>query len=445
MVKVMQQGMPEKNEIQRIYRGEVGEAVFRNPYLQKVNEVFCAVGKRRRVRKALLRLLRHTARHADLFGMDPAVPRLGPRTGNTFIEGMAELARNYRNWILPVEDWWPEDCNSAQRFGSLTRHLLAKYDVPAFMDTVWFLGDRKDARQQQGWFKHIGIGQNIRTADVPVHLSKKMAHFFMQAPANASVEEALRWGQVLGMGGNKPLARAVNGTRLATAFENEDFWRTVIRFLVNHPMLDPEQVGPIVDYIHNQKYAPQEEIGPRGAVIQRSPPQPDFSMKGRSMIRLLQQMETWHQALGQNGRRPLRQWPASGIGALTYTEQGEHGKARWAIQELLTAEELAAEGYEMRHCVLSYAVRCQTGACSIWSMRVGDSEGAVRRVLTISVDNSHRRIMQVRGKYNALPDSRKPLTENEWRLESSYRDFLRRSQHILSLWRKQEGLTLGEM
>ena len=33
------------------------------------------------------------------------------------------------------------------------------------MDTVWFMGNGKDAGRQQAWFKHIGIGQNIRTKD----------------------------------------------------------------------------------------------------------------------------------------------------------------------------------------------------------------------------------------------------------------------------------------
>ena len=78
------------------------------------------------------------------------------------------------------------------------------------------------------------------------------------------------------MGGNKPLARAVNGTRLATAFENEDFWGTVIHFFVNHPMLDPDQVGPVVDYVYNQKYVPQEAAMPEGGVAQGEPPQPNF-------------------------------------------------------------------------------------------------------------------------------------------------------------------------
>lgn len=86
------------------------------------------------------------------------------------------------------------------------------------MDTVWFRSDAEGRRQQQ-WFKHIGTGGNIRTAEIPVLLSKKMAHHFLQAPDHYSVEEALRWGQIIGQDGIPFLAEAINATRLGRSFE----------------------------------------------------------------------------------------------------------------------------------------------------------------------------------------------------------------------------------
>ena len=29
--------------------------------------------------------------------------------------------------------------------------------------------------RQQGWYKHLGVGRNIRTADLPLSYTKKMA------------------------------------------------------------------------------------------------------------------------------------------------------------------------------------------------------------------------------------------------------------------------------
>lgn len=81
------------------------------------------------------------------------------------------------------------------------------------MDSVWFMDDSQSARRQI-WFAHIGAGLNIRTADLPLLLTKRMAHVFPQAPSHYLADEALRWAQVLGQGGDTDLADAINATRL---------------------------------------------------------------------------------------------------------------------------------------------------------------------------------------------------------------------------------------
>jgi hypothetical protein len=136
---------------------------------------------------------------------------------------MAALARSWEGWIRPLGEWRSDTHISRRQFGALARHLLAKYDVPNFMDVAWFLADPKEARRQQGWFVHIGMGQNIRTADVPLQLTKKMAHLFLNAPDHYTVTEAFRWGQILGLGGDEPLVRVIVESRLGFSFENEDF------------------------------------------------------------------------------------------------------------------------------------------------------------------------------------------------------------------------------
>jgi len=433
-----------RETIQRIYRGEIDAGELRGDSLQKIHEAFATLGKDRRARKALLELLLHAQQHADLFGVKPAISRLGPQDGNTFIQGIGAMAAHHRDWMRPVDAWRPDSHNSRRQFGALARHILARYHVPAFMDAAWFLGCNDVARQQQAWFKHIAAGQNIRKADIPVQLTKKMAHLFLQAPDDCTVEEALRWGQILGLGGEERLVRAVNGTRLGASFEREDFWRTVIHFLVNHPMLDMDQVGPIVDYIYNQKYVPQEIVGPGGNVTQGPPAQPNFAVKGRSMDKLVRQMEAWHRQLARDTRLPHRQWAPSGYDPFDHTEKsGSDGTVRWRIQELLSTKELAAEGRAMHHCVGSYSSNCQRGNTSIWSMQVTDAESErPYRVMTIAVNNRGRSISQARGKYNALPSGKTPNGKQR-ALERSYRGYLKDSKRILRLWREQEGLTMS--
>ena len=255
-----------KNTIVQLYRREIGKGRLGADYLNKIRSLFGHFEEDTRSRRALLDVLLQVEHRADLFGLEPTISRFGRRPGNTFIEAMGALARHHQDWVRPVEDWQPASHNPRKQFGSLARHLLAQYEVPNFMDAAWFREGAAEAGRRQGWFKHVGAGGNIRTADVPVHLSKMMAHHFLLAPDDLTVDNALRWGQVAGQGGSEALARAVIGTHLGTRFEQEDFWESVILFLVNNPMLDPACVGPVVDFIHNQKYVPHEIVLPGGAV-----------------------------------------------------------------------------------------------------------------------------------------------------------------------------------
>ncbi len=216
----------------------------------------------------------------------------------------------------------------------------------------------------------MGLGRNIRTADVPLALTKKMAHEFALAPEHDSIDRALRRGQVRGLGGSKELARAIVATRLGRSFEDEDFWRTVVHFFVNHPELGLEHVGPIVDYLHDQRFVAQEVFVEEGDVSP-GPPQPNLSMKGRTPRSLLRQVGEWHVRL----RRllPVRafHWGPSGIGEFRWEEPpGDRpGYRGWTIRELLSSGALHREGAAMRHCVATFARACARREASIWSMR----------------------------------------------------------------------------
>ena len=76
----------------------------------------------------------------------------------------------------------------------------------------------------------MGSGQNIRTADLPLVLSKSMAHVFAEAPGDLTATEALRWAQVVGQEGSEVLAQAVIATELGRSFADESFWSTVVSF-----------------------------------------------------------------------------------------------------------------------------------------------------------------------------------------------------------------------
>ena len=93
----------------------------------------------------------------------------GPR----YALALLALSAHHRDWVRPLQDWRAPSYNAARQFRWLVRHLIARFDVPAFLDTAWLNGLTPDAVKHQAWYKHIASGRNIRTADdLPMHLTK---------------------------------------------------------------------------------------------------------------------------------------------------------------------------------------------------------------------------------------------------------------------------------
>ena len=389
----------------KIYNQELRSEKLQNAVTRTISEAF----ESSIAPKVLLELLLYLEDNSDLL-KEP-----------TYIQGIAAFANHHKSWIRSAETWKVKKHNRDRQFSELARHLLAAYEVPLFMDSVWFNGNVT----HQHWFKHIGTGQNIRTApDIPIPLTKKMAHHFLKAPRHYTIEEALRWGQVHALGGDRYLANALRGTRLTETFSNNDFWINVIRFFIANPMLDVSHVNPIVDYIWHQKYENQRVFVERGVAREIGPAQPNFSIRGRTPETLLRQVEAWHGELGREAKGGELEWIRSEIGEFHTLEGSEalQNMKFWSIRELLSSDELIDESRALKHCVSTYARSCHIGRSSIWSMEIEDENGR-RKILTIEVVPRAKVIRQVRGKGNRSPTPKE--------------------KDLLGRWAEQEGLRLA--
>jgi hypothetical protein len=405
---------PEKL-VESIFRGEVQTGDITHPALQIVCEASKDVRLCRWTKQALLNLLmRATRLTPQLLSSDLVIAAHGRMEGNSYVAALIALARHRSDWIRPLDDWKPRTHNVHAQFSSLARHLLARYPLPPFLDSVWFKGSGIEASRQQKWFIHLGRGENIRTADLPIPYTKRMSHYFMQAPPDLSVEAALRWGQIHALGGNAALVKAVVATRLGSCFKHDEFWATVVQFFIANPMLDRSQIGPIVDYIQHHKFTFEDVLVPPGRIERQPPPQPNFTMKGRTPESMLRQVEAWHKTLAKTVQ-PKAEWLPSGIPGFEFVEGSEKGENLrvWTLRELLSAKALTAEGREMKHCVGSYARSCAHGATSIWTLEVESLEGR-RKILTVEVDRRARAICQARGKCNIRPGEKYRSILRRW-------------------------------
>lgn len=342
-----------------------------------------------------------------------------------YIDGLLNLHHKRSYWRRDPADWRPKSRNRHKQFSELARYLVADYDVPLFLDEAWLRVDAI-AQTYRNWFVHIGLGKNLRSAIAPYPLSKKHVHWFLQTPDDYTIEHGLVWADVRALGGDPRLAEAVIHSRLGVALETREdrraFWLSVTRFFIDNPLLDRSHVGPIIDYLHFQKYQAGEIMVAPGLAQPVPPPQPGLTMRGRTPETLLRQMNAWHTELSRVRAAERGFFRASGFAGLeleTGAEDSYGRRAVWRIRELLSAAELVDEGRRMRHCVASYAGSCAAGHCSIWTMDRLHPDGRVEKHLTLEVLKTGA-LVQARGLANRLP------TEQE--------------RHVLGAWVRSAGL-----
>lgn len=350
----------------------------------------------------------------------PMQSEIRDRIQLNYMDALLALHRLRRHWLRSIDQWRPKTHNRERQFLSLVRHLLTTYSVPDFLGSVWFRTDAPAPRYQQ-WYVDIGNGKNPRAGPAPVPLTKKTAHYFLQAPNGYSVEQAVRFAQVKALGGGIELCTAIIESRLGTEFSNDEFWQGVIRFFIRHPELELSQVGPIVDFIHHQKFEGLQVVLGDGETRWLPPPQPNLSMQKRTLRALHAQVDQWHHRLSKVKVESGMRWAASGVRPASFVRAKDNQRITWRINELLSQKDLLREGNALRHCVATYSRACRDGDSSIWSLISEDACGNVRRRQTIQVSR-HSEIVQCRGRRNKEP------TEQE--------------RQIVRLWAKAESLTL---
>jgi hypothetical protein len=394
--------------------GDTSRGSAINPQIRQLSVLFSTVNRREAGRyplqpdaTAFRRLIEVCWERTDLLR--------GPETWR-FAHALLALSAHVPFWLRQPGPWTPRSHNGFRQFDSLLRHLLARYDVPAFMNTAWLEGLTPEGVVHQRWFIHVAQGGNLRTApELPIPLTKRQAHLYLQAPAEFDVLSAFRWAQACDLGAEW-LARSIAGTRIGRAFEHDDFWVTVLRWLAERPMLDPAQVGPIVDYLHDQRFvasAPNPLAHLLGQPL-LVPPQPNLTMKGRNPETLLAAVAAWHRRLGRFAVGHAVHWAASTIKPFQHEEGEGSSRKIYTICELTSSHDLIQEGRAMRHCVASYVSSCRGGRVSIWSLRVVDGTGQEVRLLTLEVDNRNGQIVQARSRFNQFPSRRELSLLHRW-------------------------------
>lgn len=300
--------------------------------------------------------------------------------------------------VRPIGTWEPRGKGREALFRSLAEHLLAKYQTPTFLWSALFGNPMTSVLN---FVSHVASGgsvhDGVKKGLLPVPLTRRMCHDLMQTPSDVPFLRAIRRAEALSCGVDTTRFlnawMASGAGRALYTIDDETFWLTVMEWFGKNPMIDPNQIGPLVDFIAH-----------------RHRQEATYSLKGRTGVSLVRAMEEWHAELAKTkfqGR--TNKFNPSGF------KTGEFDRSRydetkttiieknvWHVREVLTAKELAEEGRHMHHCVYSYSWSIERGTTSIWSM-TRETWSGEDRCITIEVNNRDRRIVQARGTRNRAP------------------------------------------
>lgn len=317
------------------------------------------------------------------------------------VEALVQLARVAPSFLRTPEDWSGSAASWQGGVHALAQHLVCAHPVPAFLGAAWYAADDAFAGAKRRWFAAHGAGASLRSLDLPVRLTRRMEHLALKSPPHLSIEHALRRAELLGLGAPPALAAAVLAARPAQDLRHGAFWRTAWLFLIANAHAIPlDQVGPIVDFLHAVRHQ-HVDVHTTEGVVRRPPPQPDFTLRGRTAASVMRLMDEWHRGLGAGGGD--FGWPASGLRPLALEIPSVDPRRPlptvWEIVELTSSDALHAEGRTLQHCVASYAWRCRQGLSQIFSIR-RQGAGSSRSMATVEVDPRQRAVVQARGLRN---------------------------------------------
>lgn len=299
------------------------------------------VARKRSLEPHFQALLAALLARTDLLQAGPVGGRAGWQHVERLLWGLISLCKHHRNWLRDVAEWTPTDAGCLDQFGSLANHLLSIRALPTFLTRIWIEEPSKQATHHQKLFKHLAQGNSIRGADTPIRLTKSMSRFFLDAPAHLSVEQALRWSQVRGLGGDQKVAEAVFASRIGDYFENEPLWRRVIELIIADRRFEVTWIRPFISFLR----AHEETLVRRGL----------HNMKQHQFSALLRQAKAWAKREHQYEKRRNFRWSRLPIGGLRHFETPKHewSVRYWTIRELVDQQELIDEGVTLDHCVAS--------------------------------------------------------------------------------------------
>ena len=303
---------------------------------------------------------------------------------------IAGVVSNHRSWIRPISGFRRVEGNVNDQMIALIRYLLVEYNVPRFFDGVWFQDPQSDsddsfsiARQREAYIK-LATGQRVSDCDLPLQLTARQSHEFLQSPEWLTVPQAIRWAKVVSFDLPRDLAAAVVNTQLGRTFEydtpeNDPFFASLFGWLAQNREFPVDRVQALVDWALTERFQVLDGFNEAGEPTTYGPRQPQLTMRGRTVESVLQSIETEPQRsarwFASRPTRPVQTSSKAERQTFTIAKPGSRHVERWVFDPLVTPDQLVDEGDAMGHCVGEYTDSLDEGYefWSVWLVERGES------------------------------------------------------------------------
>jgi hypothetical protein len=236
------------------------------------------------------------------------------------------------------------------------------------------------------WYIAAAQGQSLYKLHTRGILSKKETHLLLQAPNNYSCKQALWWAKAMAtrddVGVAHRIANSAFNTRFGIDTILDEFWVSVMHFFVRNPV-EINELNNLFDFLMDEHRENE-----------------NFKMKGRSLESIRRKSDVWHRLQIKKSKIGGGSWEGLPIEDWKATTGRQPNKTVWLVHQITTGNELVKEGQRMRHCVSSYKRPCMEGRTAIFTVSSVTSGWKEKRNLTIEVDMSKWKIVQIAGLAN---------------------------------------------
>lgn len=328
-----------------------------------------------------------------------------------YLEHFQNVLSDYQDFFLrDVNTWNPKlkTDDMDKHFISFVKHVFCKYRVPGFLDQIWInylkqykqhihkLQNNKN-RKFLDWYICIGSGGSLykdHTRKLGILSKKETANFLKYGISDLNIPQNIWFIKAISLGCNVGIAK--NIAIVLEKYKYDEYYASVMRFFINNP-IKLNEMSELFDFL----YGVHEE-------------NENFSLKHRSLESIRVLSKEWHRVQAKNKHYKTLFWDGHAIMDWNYTDDKNN---EWKMTQILSSKLLVAEGHAMRHCVASYASRCQSGHCSIWSLTIKHNlDASFKRAITIELkdDGSYYYLVQARGKINRLPSNQEKNIIKKW-------------------------------